>query len=182
MSKLVRIGIPLVLIFLAACSKEASKDVPTSSQGSPDEIFSDFVTQESDSGKTKWKLMAPKASKFRSKGLIVLEKPKVEFFDEKGEIETTLTADNGEYYQDSQNMLAYGNVVVVSKSGDVLETDSLFWDDAKGKIKSESFVKITRGKDVLTGIGLECDYNLSSIDIKKDVQATIIDQEGKSDE
>jgi hypothetical protein len=46
---------------------------------------------------------------------------------------------------------------------------------------SDSFVKLTRGKDVLTGIGLECDHTLESVDIKKDVRAVILEENGKFD-
>jgi LPS export ABC transporter protein LptC len=183
MQRLIRIGFLVMFgILIASCAKDASDDMSIGGRGSPDEVFFDFTTQESDSGKTRWVLISPKASKFKDKGLMVLEKPTIKFFDDRGKLETTLTSESGELYQDTQDMLAYGNVVVTSQSGDVLETDSLFWDDAREKILSNSFVRLKRGSDILTGIGLECDYNLSSINVKKDVSATIIDKKGKSDE
>ena len=64
----------------------------------------------------------------------------------------------------------------------MLETDSLLWLNARDKIISNCFVKLTRGNDVWTGIGLECDQDLSSVVIKKDVQAEIIDEKGDNDE
>ncbi len=164
------------LILLFACTKETSQDIQDENQDAPDEVFFDFVTQETDSGRAKWKLTAPKASKFNTKNLVVLEKPVIRFFDEEGKLQTTLTSDNGELYKESQDMLAYGHVLVRSVSGDFLETDSLYWMDAKSKIRSDSFVKLTRGNDIVTGIGMECNYKLSAVKIKKNIQATIIDE------
>jgi LPS export ABC transporter protein LptC len=79
-------------------------------------------------------------------------------------------------------MLAYGNVVAVTFKGEVLETDSLRYLNEADKIVSDSFVKLTRGRDVVTGIGLECDHTLESVDIKKDVHAIVIEEDGKFDE
>ena len=106
----------------------------------------------------------------------MLQAPNVEFFDKEGKLQTTLTAEHGEYSEDKHDMVAYGNVRVESVEGDVLETDSLFWNNEKDKILSNSFVKLTRGRDVMTGYGLECDPNLNSVDIKRDVHAKIIDE------
>lgn len=172
----------LSLFALISCANETSQDIPVSERNTPDEIFTDFTTQESDSGMIKWRLTAPKASKFTAKDLVLLETPTILFFNDDGALQTTLTSKYGELYQDSRDMLAYGDVVVVSEDGDVLEADSLYWRDSDEKIVSNTFVKLRRGKDVLTGIGLECDYNLSAVNIKKDVQATIIDERGSNDD
>jgi LPS export ABC transporter protein LptC len=148
----------------------------------PDEVFTDFVTMESDSGRVQWKLTAPTANRYNKEKLVKLETPVIEFFDKEGALQTTLVSEAGEYSEESRNMLAFGNVEVVSVGGDRLETDSLFWDNRRDKILSNSFVKLTRGRDVITGRGLECDPNLNSVDIKQDVRATIIDESGEVQE
>jgi LPS export ABC transporter protein LptC len=96
-----------------------------------------------------------------------------------GNLQTTLTADKGEYLLDTHDMLAYGNVVAVTFKGEVLETDSLRYLNDVDKIVSDSFVKLTRGRDVVTGIGLVCDHTLDSVDIKKDVHAVVTEEDGK---
>jgi LPS export ABC transporter protein LptC len=169
----------IALLLAAACEIENSEQVAGGSGEIPDEIVSDFTTAESDSGRVRWKLTAPKANKFNARKVFVMDQPRIEFFDDAGRLQTTLVSDNGEYFSDSRDMLAYGNVVVVSVEGDVLETDSLRYVNDDDKITSDSFVKLTRGDDVITGYGLECDHNLSSVDIKRDVKATIRDDEGK---
>jgi LPS export ABC transporter protein LptC len=161
------------------CSEETSENLTVANDKSPDEVFTDFVTLESDSGMVQWKLTAPKANRYNKEKLVMLENPVIEFFDKEGKRQTTLVSDAGEYSEETRDMLAFGNVQVESVEGDVLETDSLLWNNELDKILSNSFVRLTRGRDVITGIGLECDPNLNSVDIKKDVKAMIVDETGE---
>ncbi len=167
-----------VVLLLSACSEQVPEDVTVGSETTkpPDEVFTDFVTMESDSGLVQWRLTAPRADRYAKEKLIMLDNPVIEFFDKEGTRQTTLISDAGEYSEETRDMLAYGNVKVESADGDVLETDSLFWNSKQDKILSHSFVKLTRGRDVITGYGLECDPTLNSVDIKRDVKATIVDQ------
>ena len=91
-----------------------------------------------------------------------------------GALQSTLVSKKGKYSQLTGDMLAYGDVVVTTVDGDKLETDSLRYFNELDKIVSDCFVRLKRGNDLITGIGLECDHTLSSVDIKKDFQATII--------
>jgi LPS export ABC transporter protein LptC len=172
----------IVTVFFAACGEDTSGDIAFDRENVPDEVFEDFVTQESDSGRMQWKLTAPLAKRFIKKHEIQMDEPRIEFYDDGGVLQTTLTSEQGTYYEDPGDLLAYGNVVVISTNGDELETDSLLWVNARNKIISNCFVKLTRGKDVVTGYGLECDNDLSSAVIKRDVQATIRSEEGEQDE
>lgn len=171
------IGVVAAGLFLFGCGNESTDNIASQKKEVPDEVISDFTTEESDSGMVKWRLSAPTANKFNARKIFLMDKPKIEFYNEMGYLQTTLTAENGEYSQESRDMLAYGNVVVVSVGGDVLETDSLRYLNMDDKIISDSAVKLTRGNDVITGVGLECNHDLSSVDIKKDFEATIVDDE-----
>jgi len=68
-------------------------------------------------------------------------------------------------------MVAQGHVLVVSKDGAKLETNLLRWDNARQKIMSDDSVRITRGKTVMTGIGLESDPSLEHVVIKEKFKA-----------
>lgn len=170
-----------LVVFVLACEDDGAKQLADRSSEVPDEIISDFTTEESDSGLVKWRLSAPTANKFNSRKIFLMDKPKIEFYDELGALQTTLTAENGEYSQETRDMLAYGNVVVVSVAGDVLETDSLRYLNEVDKIVSDSPVKLTRANGIYTGVGLECDHSLSSVDIKNNFEATIIDDGDRVD-
>ncbi|MFQ5510704.1 MAG: LPS export ABC transporter periplasmic protein LptC [Candidatus Krumholzibacteriia bacterium] len=170
----------LLGFLVVSCANETPDEIAFEKRELPDEVFSDFVTQESDSGMVMWKLKAPRANRFSKKKLVLLENPVIEFFDKEGNLKTTLVSEVGEYSEESQDMLAFGDVVVESTEGDVLETDSLLWKNGEDKIVSNSWVRLTRGNDLITGVGLECAPDLSFVDIKRDVQVTIIDTTGAS--
>lgn len=165
-------------VVVSACSEKGTEEVTYQNGEVPDEIFTDFVTEETDSGLVQWKLMAPKANRFAKRNLVVLESPVVEFYDKHGALKSTLKSETGEYDEKSRDMLAYGDVVVRTIEGDVLETDSLMWVNTRNKIVSNSAVRLTQQGNVVTGNGLECDPNLNSVDIKSNVKATIREQEG----
>jgi hypothetical protein len=40
-------------------------------------------------------------------------------------------------------------------------------------------VRLKRGRDVITGYGLECKEDLGTVDIKRDVKATVVGEEGE---
>ena len=173
--------IALCALHAVACDEEEKSESSVQAE-LPDETVADFHTQESDSGLVRWTVKAPHADRYNARNVFVMENPKIEFYDEMGNLQTTLTAKNGEYSLATHDMLAYGDVVAVTFKGEVLETDTLRYLNQADKIVSDCFVKLTRGRDVVTGIGLEADHTLESVDIKKDVRARILEEDGKLDD
>ena len=147
-----------------------------------DQEFSDFTTIESDSGRVKWILEAPVARVYNIRKLLVTDSPKITFYDENGEISSVLTAEMGEYNQETHDMTALGNVVVTTIEGYTLETESLIMLSELGEIHSEDFVKVTKGDDILTGYGFQGYPELKNVDIKRDVRAYLRDEEGLIDD
>ncbi len=90
---------------------------------------------------------------------------KVDFFNELGEHTSILTSAGGEVDDRKQDMIAYGNVIVVSDSGMTLFTDTLIWDNKRQKIISEIPVKITSESDTLYGDSFISDPNLENYEI-----------------
>lgn len=180
MSLMVRglVVIAVALLLSSGCQDQPGGGGTGRSVELPDEVVSEFVTEESDSGRVQWKLSAPYASRYSRRNVFKMASPRIEFYDEYGNLQSTLTADSGQYFDTSHDMLAYGNVVVVTVAGDVLETDSLRYLNAEDKIVNDCFNRLTRGNDVITGYGLECDNDLSSVDIKRDVEARFVDDTG----
>jgi LPS export ABC transporter protein LptC len=169
----------MMMVLALACAKKETRDAPVDTSQTPDEVVTEFVTQETDSGRVQWKLAAPRALRYSARNVFLLEKPTIEFFDDMGNLQTTLNAKSGEYSVLTHDMLAYGDVVATSTKGEILETDSLRYLNETDKIVSDSFVKLTRGRDVITGIGMECDHTLDSVDIKKNMKARIVEEDGK---
>jgi len=181
-------GIAAALIICTALAAAAIScgqgDRPQRSLGTTemaDQEFSDFTTMESDSGQVKWMLEAPVARVYNIRKLLVTDDPKITFYDENGEISSILTADKGEYNQETHDLTALGNVVVTTSEGYTLETESLIMIRELGEIHSEDFVKVTKGSDILTGYGFQGYPELKNVDIKRDVRAYLRDDEGLID-
>jgi len=90
---------------------------------------------------------------------------KVDFFNDLGQHTSVLTSIGGEVDDGKQDMIAYGNVIVVSDSGMTLYTDTLMWDNKRQKIISEIPVKITSETDTLYGDSFISDPNLENYEI-----------------
>lgn len=88
------------------------------------------------------------------------------FYDRSGKQKSVLTAREGIVDNVTENLRAIGNVVVVSDSGVVLETEELLWDNQKQKIISEVPVKFTTKTDTLLGDGFISDPDLANYEIR----------------
>ena len=119
-----------------------------------------------DSGVVKAILKAGHISEYEGSKQTSLDKGvHVDFFDEHGIHSSVLTSETGKVDEATNNLEAIGNVVVVSDSGVVVETEKLFWDNQRQLIHSDEFVKITSPKENLQGHGFESDQNLKNYKI-----------------
>ena len=94
-----------------------------------------------------------------SKGL------KVEFFDDQLEVETTLTANSARFYTGNSNIMVQGNVVVVNRKGEKLNTEHLIWNNQLQRFYTQQSVRIDRAGSITTGSGLEANKDFSWIRI-----------------
>lgn len=87
----------------------------------------------------------------------------VDFYNEKGAHTSNLTSNKGRLDEATNNIDAFGKVVVVSDTGITLKTERLRWDNSIEKIISNNFVTIvTAEKDTFYGNGFESDQNLEN--------------------
>ncbi len=123
-----------------------------------------FITRE---GKTIGHLKAAHVQKFTKKNITLLDGGiQVDFYNEKGRHTSVLTSDGGEVMDATQDMTAYGHVVVVSDSGLTLHTDTLKWNNKKQKIYSKNSIILTTTKhDTLYGDGFVSDPDLANYEI-----------------
>jgi len=165
--------LPLTLfLFFVGCGQKAPPPSDNVPQGLvPDQIIEGFSLMETENGKKQWVLTSPKASNYEKQKTVQIEGVKIDFYRVNEELYSTLTADRGTVNTTSNDMVAQGHVLVVSKDGAKLETNLLRWDNARQKIMSDDSVRITRGKTVMTGIGLESDPSLEHVVIKEKFKA-----------
>ncbi|MGQ7870486.1 LPS export ABC transporter periplasmic protein LptC [Sunxiuqinia sp. sy24] len=123
----------------------------------------------SDSTIIRFKLITPKLIRYDKSEDPFIEFPqgvKIERYNEKMEQIAGITSNYARYYEKEAKWEAKNNVVAINPSGDTLKTEHLIWEEKKGIIYSEQFVKIIRKDQVITGIGFESDQNLSNWIIK----------------
>ena len=80
---------------------------------------------------------------------------KIEFFNELGVLQTTLTSKEGKLNKESGLADLRENVVASGKDGATLTTEQLFWDEKKDKFFTEGYVKMQTANRVLEGDGFE---------------------------
>jgi len=92
----------------------------------------------------------------------------MEFFDELGQLESTLRANHAYFFSKEDHWRGRGDVEVknIAKSNQ-LNTEELFWRRKDKKIVTDKFVTITREGDVLYGQGLVANEDLSEYAITK---------------
>lgn len=93
------------------------------------------------------------------------EKLRVDFYNDSMQIQSTLTAKYGKYFEQDGNVLVRDSVKVVNLKNEQLETEELIWNEKIQKFYTEKFVKITTPTQVIYGDGLESNQNFSEYKI-----------------
>ncbi|MBC7426835.1 MAG: LPS export ABC transporter periplasmic protein LptC [Bacteroidia bacterium] len=123
----------------------------------------------SDSGRLKARMFAPKLLGFKSETDPYFKMPEglvARFYNELGEEESYLEAENGISYQARKIVEVNRNVVVRNAKGEKMNTEKLTWDQKKAKIYTDKFVKITTKNEIITGVGMEAKQDFSEWYIK----------------
>lgn len=160
-----------VVLFSFSCTNDVNevKQI-TSSEELPLEVQEDLTLSYSDSTFVRLELKAALAENYPQ-----IEDPQrrfpkgidVKFFDSFGRETTRLKANKATQYVNSNLWHARGDVVVVNKKGEQLNTEELYWDQGKERIYSEVQVKITTDKEVIWGEGFEADQSFNNYTINK---------------
>ncbi len=91
----------------------------------------------------------------------------LETYDSLMIVTSSLKADYGLQLPDENLMEAKGNVRVQNEKGEVLTTEQLFWDKARGEIYTDKYVKIITATQIIEGDGLVSNEDFSEYKIKK---------------
>lgn len=164
------------MLFLSSCENDVGEVKKLAAvDNSPMEIQEDLVLEYSDSGFTRLLLKAPLAETYSQ-----LEKPyrlfpkniNVNFYDKEGNENSRLRANYAKQMMNTQIWEAKGNVVVLNKKGEQINTELMYWDQKKGLIYSDAYVKITTPDKIIEGNGFEANQDFSDYQIK-DIIGTI---------
>jgi LPS export ABC transporter protein LptC len=160
-----------MLIFLGSCS-----DLDTSAyrrKRSQDSMvtreFAEKVTIEyTDSGRLRARIFSPILVAVKQKSHPYLEMRKglkVDFYEQNGDIQSYLTAEYAISYPEENRVIVRNNVEILNVKGEMLNTEELKWDQKRGKIYTDRFVKITTPDQIITGQGLESNQSFTDWEI-----------------
>lgn len=164
----------LVSVLAFGCADIEETSQSTESERFPNSVLEKASVTLTTEGRKEAIIFADTLFVFDREDSTVAVNVKVDFFDEEGNYKSTLTSEDGLVRQERQRFSVWGDVVVKNDTTR-LETESLEWDPDSRLITTDDFVKVTRGKDIVTGYGMEADSRLENIRILKDVQGTFSD-------
>ncbi|MDR0928050.1 MAG: LPS export ABC transporter periplasmic protein LptC [Ignavibacteria bacterium] len=157
-------------ILVAGCSNADNGAIPAVSvEQLPDQVCYNLDIAFIDSSTTKAVVVAGRAQIYNDSSKTYLDRGvNVEFYDAFGKRTGTLTADNVVINDITKDMIATGNVVVVGDSTrTTLHTSELEWNNTTKLIHNKSYVKIVSPTEIIEGIGIETNENLSNYKIYK---------------
>lgn len=156
----------LLFIFLSSCSKPEVKE-PIVYEGPVREI-SNMELFYTEGNLVKVKMKAAVVNEYPSGDQDFPKGIYLEFYDDFGNLETTLKANEAYFYKGEKKWRARGDVIVKNLlKHEQLNTEELFWFPEKKLIRSEKFVTIRQQGDVIYGEGMEAKQDLSDFEIKR---------------
>ncbi len=155
---------PIILaVLFSSCTKQSAENM-NSREGLPDQESWGVNIILTDQGIMRAKIESGHLEKYNEKEFILLNNNvKVDFFDANENHTSVLTSQEAEVDQKSNDMKAFGNVVVVSDSGITLYSEKLSWESKDEKLQTKEEIMITTlDNDTLYGIGFESDSDLKN--------------------
>lgn len=117
----------------------------------------------SDSGRMRATIRAGHVAIYDATHTTVLDSNvQVDFYSFAGLHSSVLTASSATIDDQTKDMVARGNVVVVSDSGTTVTTELLKWDNKRRKVHSDQFVRVVSPHEILQGYGFEADQDLKN--------------------
>lgn len=167
-----------VCLAAAGCNGLPRANPMSSRADMPDQEVTDFVLTETDAGHPQWTLYAKWAATYTARNVVIARDIRVDFFDEKGARTSELTAREGEIQQATRDMIARGNVVLMTTEGTRMTTEEMRFQNREQLITSERLVRVEREGDVLSGVGFSSDPNLRHFEFRSRVNATVRSKSG----
>ena len=160
----------VVLFMLLSCSND-KKNVGSPIE-EPDSIsyLSTYgvTTLISDSGRISYKIEAEEWHIYekRNPKYWAFEKGAyLEKYDDSLRIEATIKSDTAYFFSDMKLWKLIGNVNIKNQKNERFFTDLLYWDQEKGDIYSDKYIKIEQEDQVTTGIGFRSNQALTNWEI-----------------
>ena len=159
----------ILLVFIIACNSpdNTGENLIESAGLNENEIGLPIITITKE-GVPLVKASSNTLIKNKSSNAILRGNVNADFFDEKGIHISNLTSDSAYIDQRTNNLRAYGNVVVANNDSLKLFSNSILWDNHYELITSRDSVMFIKSKnDTVYGLGFESDMDLTEYKIIK---------------
>ena len=162
-----------MMILLLGCSPAEEEVIEIDEKKYPDQESWNTEIILTKNGQKRAIVLAGHLTKNNDESTMVLDEiVDVDFFDAEQSHLSHLKSHQARVNETTNDLLASGNVVVVSDSGETLFTEELRWDHRRERIISEVFITMVSDQDTLTGIGFESDSDLENWIIDKPAGVT----------
>lgn len=174
-AKTILIGLTLLAVATACEVRENAK--PATYEG-PLSEGEDVEMYYLEKDALKLKVKAKKVQEFPSGDREFPEGLYMEFYDEFGNITSTLKANHAYYFKKEYQWRGRGDVEVKNiEKNEQLNTEELFWKPDTKRIFTEKFVTIRQQHDIIYGTGLDAAQDLSDYRIKDSTGEFELDEE-----
>lgn len=120
----------------------------------------------------KWEIKADTVQYLRKENLALFEKIRVRMLTAEGK-SFTLTGDKGRFQTEKKDIEIVGNVEGTSDRGERFTTDKLNYNNAEGKIYTDSAVTMESGQLKIKGTGLTVNMKSGELNLVSKVKAEI---------
>jgi LPS export ABC transporter protein LptC len=172
------LALAATLALVAGCGEDDDGGIRRSGTFADQEVDGFTLTQTHE-GRRAWSISAQHALIYEDADRVEMIDLRVDFFDEVGEVRSTLTADEGILKRRTNDMEVLGNVVVYAADGTILTTEKLTWDERTSRVDTDRPFRVTKDADVMTGVGMEADPDLKNIRVKSEFKAYVRTPEGE---
>lgn len=169
----------LLLLLSAGCTKEAAPpaDPDAETEKAPRQVIEGFTLRATSVKGLLWVLEAKRAVSPGPGEPTQLDSMVVRFYDGEPRPRSVLTSRRGGVVERTNALVARDSVVVTTPRGERLETETLRWDPKQERMTTDAFFRLTRGGDVMTGIGIEAEPGLERYKVHREVRAEVRDQD-----
>lgn len=157
----------LLLLVLAGCKRPEARPVAGAGfeQLRADQVITGFEQYVTEGGAKRAVMRGDTAYIFEDSGLVKVQHANLTMFDEQGRVSARLTSRSGDVRNETQAMVARGNVVLIAQDGRRIETEELFYDPQAHRVWSHVQTVQRHQGGVLTGSGFDADDKFNNVRI-----------------
>lgn len=159
-----------VLVMLAGCGRDLNTPLASAEVQAmtADNVFFGMVSYLTSNGVREGKIEADTAYMYADSAHASLRMMTITFYDERGRERATVTGRTGEWNQETNRMVARGDVVLmIASDSSRIESQEIHYDPGLDKVWSDSAtVRILADGSVTSGSAFESDMSFENLRIR----------------